>query len=136
MPKNAKPHHAPNSEASTDEHGITSPASESGFDPDSIRRMRDLIGLGLTPSSALDLLIHLIGEIPTASKVDMDRLKMLDKFLNTARAMMETRLKTEEAAAIAARLDEMETRMTALAAEKAAGGDRAVEVWNDRPAEL
>ena len=111
---------------------LTTPVAESGFDPDSVRRMRDLIALGLTPSSALDLLTHLIGEIPTATKENMDRLKMLDKFLNTARAMIETRLKTEEAAAIAARLDEMESRLAALAADRMASGDRAVEVWDGR----
>ncbi len=114
------------------EAGLTSRVPESGFDPDSVCRMRDMIALGLTPSSALDLLTHLIGEIPTASKENMDRLKMLDKFLNTARAMIETRLKTEEAAAIAARLDEMENRLAALVADRPAAGDRAVEVWDDR----
>lgn len=105
---------------------------ESGFDPDALRRMRDMIALGLTPSSALDLVTHLIGAIPTASKDDMDRLKMLDKFLNTARAMMETRLKTEEAAALASRLEEMERRLSALVADKIAAGARAEEVWDDR----
>lgn len=131
MAKRELPHPTANTEISSVALNDP-PASESGFDPDSLRRMRDMMALGLTPSLALDLLTHLIGEIPTASKADMDRLKMLDKFLNTARAMMETRLKTEEAAAIAARLDEMERRMAAMAAEKLAAGERAQEVWDDR----
>jgi hypothetical protein len=84
------------------------------FAPSLAEHMREIITAGLTPSSALGLLMRLIAEVPAASKDSMDQIKMLDKLINTARAMMETRLKTEEAAAIAARIDQLECHVEAL----------------------
>ncbi len=57
---------------------------------------------------------------------------MVDKLLNTARAMMETRLKNEEAGAIAARLDEMELLMGKLAIQKAGEPNQCREIRDDR----
>lgn|GEM_PF-1287589 len=65
----------------------------------------------LTAASALALISRLIGEVSAASPEKLDRIKLMDKLINTARAMMETRLKTEEAAAISARIDELENRI-------------------------
>jgi len=108
------------------------PESESGFDPTLLKKMQELAAAGLTPSSALELIKVLIEEVPSASKESMERLKMLDKLLNTARAMMETRLKTQEAAEIAGRLDEMELRIEALASRGSVASPAPAEVWNVR----
>ena len=88
-------------------------------EPSLATQMRHIIAAGLTPSSALDLLMRLIAEVPAASKESMEHIKMLDKLINTARAMMETKLKTEEAAAIAARIDDLECRLQALKVSEA-----------------
>lgn len=95
----------------------------------------DAASLVLTPGSALELLTRLIAEIPTASKETMDRLKLLDKLLNTARAMMETRLKTEEVSEVAARIDELELRIERMVAAGAPDSWRPKEVWHDHAGE-
>ena len=105
--------------------------AETQFDPSFLLQIRGLAAAGLTPSSALALITQLIAETPEASKETMDRIKMVDKLLNTARAMMDTRLKNEEAAAIAARLDEMEILMERLATEKVAEPTKVGEIWDD-----
>jgi hypothetical protein len=107
-------------------------ATQTAFDPSFLLQIRGLAAAGLTPSSALALITQLIAETPEASKETMDRIKMVDKLLNTARAMMETRLKNEEAAAIAARLDEMEILMERLVMQKAAEPNTVGETWDDR----
>jgi hypothetical protein len=63
---------------------------------------------GLNASVAMGFLSRLIAKVPRASKEGMERIKMMDKLLNTARAMMETKLKNEETTAINRRLDELE----------------------------
>jgi hypothetical protein len=83
-------------------------APSNGFDTALILRMQEIAASGLNPSSALDLIIRLIAEVPAASKESMEQIKMLDKLLNTARAMMETRLKNEEAAELSLRLEKLE----------------------------
>jgi len=88
--------------------------AESGFDPDFISRMHEIAATGLNPSSALELIIRLIAEVPAASKESMEQIKMLDKLLNTARGMMETKLKNEEAVELAGRLETLETRLADL----------------------
>ncbi len=120
------------SAASSEEANKTAPDVEPEFDPSYLARIRDLATSGLNPSSALALITQLIAETPEASKEAMDRIKMVDKLLNTARAMMETRLKNEEAAAIAARLDEMETLMGKLAIQKAGEPIECREIRDDR----
>lgn len=111
----------------------TNCAAERPFDQSLCDRMQEMVSLGLTPSSALDLITRLMGEIPGASKDAMDKLKMLDKLLNTARAMMETRLKTEEAAEIARRLDDMERRVDELSGPTVSDAGALSEVWHGRP---
>jgi len=108
------------------------PDLEAGFDPNLLKKMQELAAAGLNPSSALELIRLLIEEVPSASKEGMERLKMLDKLLNTARAMMETRLKTQEAAEIAARLDEIEERMETLASRGPLPTPAITEVRNVR----
>jgi len=78
-------------------------------------RLQEITSDGLTPASALDLISLLIQEMPSASKETIERTKMLDKLLNTARALMETRLKTQEAVELAGRLRELEVRVEELA---------------------
>jgi len=113
--------------------GETDCSADLPFDESLCARMQEMVSLGLTPSSALDLITRLMGEIPAASKDAMDKLKMLDKLLNTARAMMETRLKTEEAAEMARRLDEMERRVEDLSSRGLSDAGTPSEVWHGRP---
>jgi hypothetical protein len=96
------------SDAGPDVPSSAPSAPASGFDPGFILRMQEIAAAGLNPSSALELIIRLIAEVPAASKESMEQIKMLDKLLNTARAMMETRLKNEEAAELSSRLEKLE----------------------------
>lgn len=96
------------SETVPEAHLPSPSGASSGFDPSFILRMQEMASSGLSPSSALDLIIRLIAEVPAASKESMEQIKMLDKLLNTARAMMETRLKNEEAAELSSRLEKLE----------------------------
>lgn len=66
---------------------------------------------GLSPSSALSLLKALIIESADADKTRIEKLKMIDKLLNTARAIMETGVKHEETAIIRTRLEQLEDRL-------------------------
>jgi len=88
--------------------------TENSFDPSFLAELRQGLASGLTPSSAVDLIAKLMAEAPAASKEELERIKVLDKLLNTARAIMESRLKIDEAASVAVRLDELETRIEAL----------------------
>jgi hypothetical protein len=76
-----------------------------------MERINSVAESGLTPASALDLLGGLIAELPEASKEKMERIKTMDKLMNTARAFIETRVKTDDAAVIFARIEEMERRV-------------------------
>jgi len=129
MPERNKPKTDP---ASSDDNDLAGNLSDSLdlIDSGLIARMREIAASGLNPSSALDLIISLIAEVPAASKAAMDRIKMLDKLLNTARAMMETKLKNEDAAQLAARLDQLEMKMEELFAQKAEANCEPVEVWH------
>ncbi|HMK34569.1 MAG TPA: hypothetical protein VK463_05855 [Desulfomonilaceae bacterium] len=105
---------------------------EAAFDTGLLATVRQLADSGLNPASALDLLTRLIVEIPSASKERMEQIKMMDKLLNTARAMMEARLKNEEAAVISNRLQAMEVFLEKLAAEKSLDGQQPLEVWDGK----
>ena len=100
------------------------------FDPDLVELMRNIAVSGLNPSSALDLLARLIAEVPAASKETVDRIKTMDKLINTARSMMETKLKNEEAAAITQRLDDLELLVRRVATEPSGLAASSVELWN------
>jgi hypothetical protein len=102
-----------------------------GFDPGLIAKMRSVAASGLTPSSALDLLGTLLAEVPSASEETMERIKTMDKLMNTARSMMETKLKNDEAEAILKRLDEIEERMERLAAQNPSAPQPPVEIWDN-----
>lgn len=66
---------------------------------------------GLSPATALDLLKTLIMESASADKTGIEKLKLMDKLLNTARALMETSIKHEETAVIMARIEQLEARL-------------------------
>ncbi|MGC8908877.1 MAG: hypothetical protein ACP5M0_15760 [Desulfomonilaceae bacterium] len=78
---------------------------------DRLRRIMEDASLPLTASRAIHLIAQFMAVVPHSSKEDMDRLKMLDKFLNTARALMETQLKTEDAQCLHERLDAIEREL-------------------------
>lgn len=111
--------------------GMTSNDTGS-FDTAFAARIREIVQSDLTPSSGLELLAQLISEVPAASKETMEQIKILDKLLNTARGMMETRLKNEEAATIAGKLNQLEAWLKRIAAQRMADQKRPREVWNDR----
>ena len=76
--------------------------------------LRRLSSSGLNPSSALRLLTHLVIESASADKNRIEKLKMMDKLLNTGRALMETGIKHEETALILGRLEQLEARLEQL----------------------
>jgi len=102
------------------------------FDPAVAERIREIALSNFTPSSALEILAQLISEVPAASKETMEQIKILDKLLNTARAMMETRLKNEEATAIADKLSQLESWMKQIAVQRNAENKMPREIWNER----
>lgn len=69
---------------------------------------------GLNPPSALRFLTRLIVESASADKNRIEKLKMMDKLLNTGRALMETGIRHEETAMILGRLQQLETRLEKL----------------------
>lgn len=69
---------------------------------------------GLNPPSALRFLTRLIIETASADKNRIERLKMMDKLLNTGRALMETGIRHEETAMILGRLQQLEARLEKL----------------------
>jgi hypothetical protein len=80
-----------------------------GFSEDFQSRLKEITGSGLDPASALDLIVLLISECPDAQKETMEQIKLMDKLINTAKGMIETKIKHVEAAALSARLDDMES---------------------------
>jgi len=127
--RKAKPNRVPTSRPDGDLPEYP-PDSPDLYDSGLICRMREISASGLNPSSALDLIIQLIAEVPAASKGAMDRIKMLDKLLNTARGMMETKLKNEDAAQLAARLDLLELRLEELLTQRSEPDCEVLEVWH------
>jgi hypothetical protein len=119
--------------SASDELGESSSTGcEPLFDRELAERIRGFAFGALTPSTALELIARLIGAVPTSQKEGLEQIKLMDKLLNTARAMMETRLKNDEAAAIATRLDEMESWMKRLTEEKKGDTKKPREIWNGR----
>ncbi|MFC1834694.1 hypothetical protein ACFL2Q_08165 [Thermodesulfobacteriota bacterium] len=102
---------------------------ETANESELLERVRDMIGAGLTPASALKLLGQLVAETPSASKEALERIKMIDKIVNTARAMMETKLKNEDTDTIIKRLDEMESLVEKLATETRQEDTQRHELW-------
>lgn len=78
---------------------------------DTDRKLNELADSGVATAAALDLLGSLLHESSTASKTKIEQIKLMDKLLNTCRAFIETRIKTEEILAITGKLDELERRM-------------------------
>jgi hypothetical protein len=106
----------PKSSGSPDERPSTydDTASRDVFDEQFLAHIGDFAGSGFTATSALDLLGTLIAHVPVASKDDLDKIKLVDKLINTARHMMETKLKMDDAAAVMKRLDDMEAQIEQL----------------------
>ncbi len=77
-----------------------------------------LIRKGIDPHSALELIASLVLETSSASKVKMEQIKIMDKLLNTARAMLETKLKNDEAASLALKIRDLEFRIAQLLDEQ------------------
>ncbi|MEW6114899.1 MAG: hypothetical protein AB1664_22390 [Thermodesulfobacteriota bacterium] len=99
------------------EHQAASSAdtvSDGPFDEQFLARIRDFSASDLTAAAALDLLGRLIAHVPVASKDDLDKIKLVDKLINTARHMMETKLKMDDAAIVMKRLDDMEAQIEQL----------------------
>ncbi len=91
------------------------PEDDIQFEPEFLERVSGIALSGISPASALDLMAKLLTEIPTASKSAIDKIKVMDKVINSARQMLETKVKTEDVPAIMKRLDEMEAEMDKLA---------------------
>lgn len=72
----------------------------------------------LTADAALRVTALLIAEAPDASRQKIDQLKIMDKLLNTSRALMETRLKTGDAESLSKKLVELERELAELANQK------------------
>jgi hypothetical protein len=87
------------------------------FEPGLVAKINEIVRVGANASAALELIIHLAAELITATDPPLDRIKLIDKLINTARALIETRLKDEEAAGLAGRLDQLEERMDKLVCE-------------------
>ena len=82
---------------------------------------RILAGLcagGLTADGALRVVAMLIAEAPDASRQKIDQLKIMDKLINTSRGLMETRMKTGEAEALAQKLETLENELEGLATQR------------------
>lgn len=92
-------------------HSEQAPDGESPSVSDRLHAIVEDDSMPLTASRAIDLVARFMAVVPESSREDMDRLKLLDKFLNTARALMETRLKTEDARDLSERLDAIEKEL-------------------------
>ena len=88
------------------------------FNDDLMRSLSGLVKDGLTADAALRAVALLIAEAPDASRQKIDQLKIMDKLLNTSRALMETRLKTGEAESLQKKLEELERELANVAAQK------------------
>jgi uncharacterized protein Yka (UPF0111/DUF47 family) len=84
-------------------------------------QVEKIAAYGITPSSALDLIARLIAEAPTAAQDRMELIKITDTLVKTARSMMETKLKHDDAEAIMNRLDDIEAQIDQLAREAVQG---------------
>ena len=86
---------------------------------DDLERTLAALGAGgLTADAALRVVAMLIAEAPDASRQKIDQLKIMDKLINTSRGLMETRMKTGEAEALAQKLESLENELEGLASEK------------------
>ena len=87
---------------------------------------------GLTADAALRVVAMLIAEAPEASRQKIDQLKIMDKLINTSRGLMETRMKTGEAEALAQKLESLELELAGLATGKksASKGRRVADFFS------
>ena len=95
------------------------PAGQGAFSEQMWAGLSLLKDSGLSPATALNLLKTLIVESAYADKTEIEKLKLMDKLLNTARALMETSIKHEETAAIMARIEQLEARLQSCGVDRA-----------------
>ncbi len=102
------------------------------FNDELIQALEALSSNGLTADGAIRVVTFLMAEAPTASRQKIDQLKIMDKLLNTSRALMETRLKTGDAESLAEKLSQLERELADLADRKKAGkkGSRVAEFFS------
>ncbi len=65
----------------------------------------------LTAGAGLSALTSLLGEAIHAEKTKIERIKVMDKLLNTGKALLEAKIKCEEAAVLTERLERLEKFM-------------------------
>jgi hypothetical protein len=68
----------------------------------------------VSASSATDLLAALVLETADAEKTKLERIKLMDKLLNTLRYMLETKVKIEDTPLLDDRVRRLETRVREL----------------------
>ncbi len=90
------------------------------FNDELILALEALSSNGLTADGAIRVVTFLMAEAPTASRQKIDQLKIMDKLLNTSRALMETRLKTGDAESLSEKLSQLERELAELADNKKA----------------
>ena len=90
---------------------LVPPDDEISFDTELLERVSGIALSGISAASALDLMSQLLANVPDANKGEMDKIKLMDKLINSARHMIETKLKTDDLPAIMKRLDEMEAQI-------------------------
>ena len=90
---------------------IVLPEEDICFDTELLERVSGIALSGISAASALDLMSQLLANVPDANKGAMDKIKLMDKLINSARHMIETKLKTDDLPAIMKRLDEMEAQI-------------------------
>jgi hypothetical protein len=91
------------------------PEDDISFDTELLERVSGIALSGVSATSALDLISRLLLNVPAANKGEMDKIKLMDKLINSARHMIETKLKTDDLPAIMKRLDEMEAQIDGAA---------------------
>lgn len=84
------------------------------FTDDTLNKLADVKLRGADPDKSLELIGKLVNETAGASKTKMEQIKIMDKLLNTGRAVFETKLKTEEAELMGERLEAMEQKLSRL----------------------
>jgi hypothetical protein len=84
---------------------------EAAFAPTTEAKITALSQGELTAGAGLSALTLLLGEAIQAEKIKMDRIKVMDKLLNTGKAFLEAKIKCEEVSLLTERLDRLEKFM-------------------------
>lgn len=84
---------------------------ESPFDPEIEEYAVRAAESGLDVNSALYLIGKLNAHVPAASKESLEKIRLMDKLLNSGRYMIETKLKNDELQRLRRRIDSLETAL-------------------------